>query len=62
VQFPTKADGGIDALEALKLLATGLDFLVNTLHQHQVAPEKTRIILAPALPKEFLLKGKLRAD
>ena len=67
VQFPTKGDGGIDGLEALKLIATGLNFVVDTLHQkelentlcQQAKTEKPRIVLAPAIPKEFLTKGKL---
>ena len=59
VQFPTK-DGGIDGIEALKLIATGLNFVVDALHQQQVAVavEKPRIVLAPAIPKEFLLKNR----
>ena len=61
VQFPTK-DGGIDGIEALKLIATGLNFVVDTLQQQEREAEKPRIVLAPAIPKEFLLKGKLRAD
>jgi hypothetical protein len=70
VQFPTKGDGNIDGLEALKLIATGLNFVVDTLHQQQLAEvdinpildinlKKPRIVLAPAIPKEFLTKGKL---
>lgn len=61
VQFPMKGDGKIDGLEALKLIATGLNFVVDTLHRQQVALEKSRIVLAPAVPKEFLTKG-LKAD
>lgn len=59
VQFPTKGDGGIDGLEALKLIATGLNFVVDTLHQQYAPVEKPRIVLAPAVPKEFLTKEKL---
>lgn len=50
VQFPTKGDGGIDGLEALKLIATGLNFVVDTLHQQQTQVEKSRIVLALAGP------------
>lgn len=60
VQFPTKADGSIDGIEALRLLSTGLTFVTQILQQ-QVPAEKPRIVLAPAIPKEFLLKG-LRPD
>jgi len=67
VQFPTKSptDQTIDGIEALKLIATGLNFVVDALHQQQLeatldtfrqAPEKPRIVLAPALPKEFLTR------
>lgn len=48
VQYPTKGDGGIDGLEALKLIATGLNFVVDTLHQQQAQVEKPRIVLAPS--------------
>jgi hypothetical protein len=64
VLFPTKDDGGIDILEALKLLATGLNYVVDTLHQQQVPaaekpePEVRRIVLAPAIPKEFLTRNR----
>ncbi len=59
VQFPSKGDGAIDALESLKLLATGLSFLAETLHRQQAPVEQPRIVVAPAVPKEFLTK---RAD
>ena len=67
VQFPTKGDGGIDGIESLKLIATGLNFVVDALHQkelentlcQQAKTEKPRIVLAPALPKEFLTREKL---
>jgi hypothetical protein len=64
VQFPMKSptDPTIEALEALKLIAIGLNFVVDTLQQQERGAEKPRIVLAPAIPKEFLLKGKLRAD
>jgi len=59
VQFPTKSptDQTIDAPEALALLATGLNTVAQILRQQ--APEKPRIVLAPAIPKEFLTRGKL---
>ena len=64
VQFPTKSptDPTIDGLEALKLIATGLNFVVDALHKQYAPVEKPRIVLAPAIPPEFLLKGKLRVD
>ena len=58
VQFPTKEDDNIDVLESLKLLMTGLNFVVDTLHQQQAPVEKPRIVLAPAIPKEFLTRNR----
>ena len=59
VQFPTKSptDPTMDGPMALELLAAGLNTVAQILRQQ--APEKPRIVVAPAIPKEFLTKGKL---
>ena len=60
VQFPTKSptDQTIDGPETLALMAAGLNTVAEIIRQ-QAPPEKPRIVLAPAIPKEFLTKGKL---
>ena len=56
VQFPTKSptDQTMDAPMTLELIAAGLNTVAQILRQQ--APEKPRIVLAPALPKEFLTR------
>lgn len=56
VQFPTKGptDQTIDAPETLALMAAGLNTVAQIIRQQ--SPEKPRIVLAPALPQEFLTR------
>lgn len=58
IQYPTMAkdDPAPNYPLAMELLATGLNTLANLMRQQQ--PEKPRIVLAPAIPKEFLVKGR----
>ena len=66
VQYPTVVGAGApDIAEALYLYAAGLNTLANMMRQQQEAmaailtPPEKKIVLAPAIPKEFLTKGKL---
>jgi len=64
VQYPARlnAEGTgqeLDLAKSLELFAAGLQTLASIVRQSDPAPEKPRIIVAPAIPKEFLLKGKL---
>jgi hypothetical protein len=58
VQFPTLPESQtLDAPMAMELLAAGLNTIAQIMRQQ--APKKPRIVLAPAIPKEFLTRGKL---
>ena len=61
VQFPVKEKGStkVDINMALDLLSAGLTSLSQIFRQ-QNPPEPSRIVLAPAIPNEFLLKEKFR--
>ena len=62
VQFPAKGPTQtIDAPAALELLAAGLNTMAQILRQQ--SPDKPKIVLAPALPSEFLTRPRgLKAD
>ena len=59
VQFPTKSptDQTIDAPETLALMAAGLNTVAEIIRQ-QTPVEKPRIVLASAIPKEFLTRNR----
>lgn len=60
VQFPAAPgqEGVLDVVAALELLAAGLNTLANMVKE-KVPKEPPRIVPVRAIPKEFLLKGKL---
>lgn len=59
VQFPTLPNSQtMDTAMAMELLAIGLNMVAQVMRQ-QATADKPRIVLAPAVPKEFLTRGKL---
>jgi hypothetical protein len=60
LSYPTMAKGDTtpNFPLAMELFASGLKTLANIMRQQQPA-DKPRIVLAPAIPKEFLIKGCL---
>lgn len=63
VQYPTvRGSKHPDVAEALFLYAAGLNTLASMIHEQQAAvaailtPPEKKIVLAPAIPKEFLTR------
>ena len=65
VQYPTVAPDTPDVAEALYLYAAGLNTLASMIRAQQervaaiLTPPEKKIAVVPAIPKEFLTRGKL---